>query len=69
MRCFHENTLDTSCDMAKESPSSIALEALIDMLTFDKIDDHTLLLEVEDLNVWDFVNETVKPFKINAIKA
>ena len=55
--------------MAKESPSSIALEALIDMLTFDKIDDHTLLLEVEDLNVWDFVNETVKPFKINAIKA
>ena len=60
MRCFHENTLDTSCDMAKESPSSIALEALI---------DHTLLLEVEDLNVWDFVNETVKPFKINAIKA
>ena len=69
MRSFHENTLDTSCGMANESPSSIALEALIDMLTFDKIDDHKLLLEVEDLNVWDFVNETVKPFKINAIKA
>eukprot|EP01035_Chromulina_nebulosa_P025248 gene25248-32945_t len=28
-----------------------------------------LLLEVEDLNVWDFVSETVKPFNINAIKA
>ena len=54
--------------MAKESPSSIALEALNDMLTFDKIDDHKLLLEVEVLDVWDFVNETVKPFKINAIK-
>jgi hypothetical protein len=39
------------------------------MPTFDKIDDHKLLLEVEDLNVWDFVNETAKPFKINAIKA
>ena len=57
-----------TCDMVKES-SSVALETLNDMLTFDKIDDNKLLLEVEDLNVWDFVNETVKPFNINAIKA
>jgi signal transduction histidine kinase len=57
-----------TCDMVKES-ANVALENLNDMLTFDKIDENKLLLEVEDLNVWTFASETVKPFNINAIKA
>ena len=62
-----KDLLDT-CDMVKES-ASVALETLNDMLTFDKIDENKLVLEVEDLNVWTFASETVKPFNINAIKA
>ena len=57
-----------NCDMAKDS-ASVALEALNDMLTVDKIEENKLELKVEDLNVWTFLNETVKPFNINAIKS
>eukprot|EP01037_Dinobryon_pediforme_P034503 gene34503-biopygen20148 len=38
------------------------------MLTFDKIDEKKLVLEVEDVDVWTFVCETVRPFRINAMK-
>lgn len=57
-----------NCDMAKDS-ASVALEALNDMLTIDKIEENKLELKVEDLNVWNFLSETVKPFNINAIKS
>eukprot|EP01036_Dinobryon_divergens_P035132 gene35132-45479_t len=57
-----------NCDMAKDS-ASMALEALNDMLTIDKIDENKLDLAVEDLNVWKFVSEAVRPLTINAIKA
>ena len=59
-----ENFLET-IDLVKES-SNIALENLNDMLTFDKIDEKKLVLEVEDVDVWSFVSETVRPFRINA---
>ena len=54
-------------ELVKES-CSIALETLNDMLTFDKIDEKKLALEVEDINVWSFVSETVRPFRLNAMK-
>ena len=60
------STLDT-LDLVKES-STIALETLNDMLTFDKIDEKKLVLEVEDVDVWTFICETVRPFRINAMK-
>ena len=61
---MRENFLET-IDLVKES-SNIALENLNDMLTFDKIDEKKLVLEVEDVDVWSFVSETVRPFRINA---
>ena len=54
-------------DLVKES-SNIALETLNDLLTFDKIDDKKLSLEVEEMDMWTFVMETVRPFRINAVK-
>ena len=61
-----ENLLET-LDLVKES-STIALETLNDMLTFDKIDEKKLVLEVEDVDIWTFVSDTVRPFRINAMK-
>ena len=59
--------LKETTDLIKES-SCIALETLNDMLTFDKIDENKLVLELEDLDVWTFVSETVRPFRLNAVK-
>ena len=58
----------STCALVQES-ASVALETLNDMLTFDKMDENKLVLEPEDLNVWNFVNDTVRPFRINAMKA
>jgi len=55
-------------ELVKES-SSLALETLNDMLTFDKMDEKKLVVEVEDVDVWAFVSETVRPFSLNATKA
>ena len=55
-----------TAELVNES-SSIGLETLNDMLTFDKIDEKKLILEKEDLNIWTFVTETVRPFRINAM--
>eukprot|EP01037_Dinobryon_pediforme_P048668 gene48668-biopygen17994 len=54
-------------ELVKES-SCIALETLNDMLTFDKIDENKLVLEKEEMNVWTFVSDTIRPFRINAMK-
>ena len=59
--------LNETIELVKES-SNIALETLNDMLTFDKIDEKKLKLEVEDTDVWRFVSDTVRPFRINAMK-
>ena len=61
-----EEVKETS-ELVKES-SCIALETLNDMLTFDKIDDNKLVLEREELDVWSFVSETARPFRLNAMK-
>jgi signal transduction histidine kinase len=42
---------------------------LNDLLTFDKIDESKLVLELKDTNPWTLVCETMNPFKINAGKA
>eukprot|EP00597_Dinobryon_sp_UTEXLB2267_P016119 CAMPEP_0201097156 /NCGR_PEP_ID=MMETSP0812-20130820/6224_1 /ASSEMBLY_ACC=CAM_ASM_000668 /TAXON_ID=98059 /ORGANISM="Dinobryon sp., Strain UTEXLB2267" /LENGTH=669 /DNA_ID=CAMNT_0047351909 /DNA_START=184 /DNA_END=2193 /DNA_ORIENTATION=- len=55
-------------DLVKES-SCLALETLNDMLTFDKMDEQKLVVEVDDLDVWGFVSDSVRPFAINALKA
>jgi len=55
-------------ELVKES-SSLALETLNDMLTFDKMDEKKLVVEVEDVDVWAFVRDTVRPFSINALRA
>lgn len=59
--------LETS-DLIKES-CCIALDTLNDMLTFDKIDEKKLVLEIEDFDIWSFVSEAVRPFHVNAMKA
>ena len=50
--------INTSCN--------IALYTLNDLLTFDKIDEKKLEVELQPINPWYFVLETSKPFKINA---
>jgi signal transduction histidine kinase len=57
-----------NCDMVKDS-ASMALETLEVMLTIDTIDENKLDLAVENLNIWKFVSEAVRPFSIDAIKA
>jgi len=61
-----ESILDTN-DLIQES-SSLALETLNDMLTFDKMDEKKLVIEVDDLDVWSFVADNVRPFRLNALK-
>jgi len=62
--CALENVLETTT-LINDS-CNVALETLNDMLTFDKIDENKLVVELEDVNPWNFIQETVKPFKINA---
>lgn len=59
-----EAIIDTT-DLVQES-SNVALETLNDMLTFDKMDEKKLVIEVEEVDVWRFVCDTVRPFQINA---
>ena len=59
-----EGIIET-CEVVKEA-ANVALETLNDMLTFDKMDERKLVVEVEDVDVWRFVSETVRPFTIQA---
>ena len=51
--------------LIKES-ACVALETLNEMLTFDKIEEKKLVLETDDVDIWTFVSETVRPFRLNA---
>eukprot|EP00598_Pedospumella_elongata_P000906 CAMPEP_0184975770 /NCGR_PEP_ID=MMETSP1098-20130426/6903_1 /TAXON_ID=89044 /ORGANISM="Spumella elongata, Strain CCAP 955/1" /LENGTH=1124 /DNA_ID=CAMNT_0027498543 /DNA_START=134 /DNA_END=3508 /DNA_ORIENTATION=+ len=55
-------------DIVKQINAScnIALFTLNDLLTFDKLDEKKLEVELQPVNAWHFVLETAKPFKINA---
>lgn len=44
----------------------VAVETLDDLLTFDKLDESKLVIEVNDLNPWVFLCDAAKPFEINA---
>ena len=57
--------LSETTSLIKES-ASVALETLNEMLTFDKIEEKKLVLETDDVDVWTFVSETVRPFRLNA---
>jgi len=46
----------------------VALETLNDMLTFDKMDEKKLVIEVSDVDVWSFVTDNIRPFSLNAIR-
>jgi signal transduction histidine kinase len=59
-----ESVLETT-SLIKGS-CTVALETLNDMLTFDKIDENKLVLELEPVNPYNLVNEVMKPFQINA---
>ena len=47
----------------------VALDTLNDLLTFDKIDEKKIVIEVEDVDPWILLCETAKPFMINAKEA
>lgn len=55
-------------DIVKQINAScnIALYTLNDLLTFDKLDEKKLEVELQPVNAWHFVLNTAKPFKINA---
>lgn len=55
-------------DIVKQINAScnIALYTLNDLLTFDKLDEKKLEVELQPVNAWHFALETAKPFKINA---
>ena len=57
--------LSETTSLIKES-ASVALETLNEMLTFDKIEEKKLVLETDDVDIWKFVSETVRPFRLNA---
>lgn len=44
----------------------VALSTLDDLLTFDKIDEQKLVIELHDINPWTFLAAAAKPFAINA---
>jgi signal transduction histidine kinase len=48
---------------------TVALETLDEMLTFDKIDENKLVIELKDLKPLELVNEVMKPFQLNARNA
>ena len=52
-----------------QESSNLVLETLNDMLTFDKLEERKLVLELKDVDVWSFIQETVRPFTINAAKS
>jgi signal transduction histidine kinase/CheY-like chemotaxis protein len=44
----------------------VAVETLDDLLTFDKLDENKLVIEVDYLDPWTFLCDAAKPFEINA---
>ena len=46
----------TSCDNA--------VQVLNEFLTFDKLEGGTLVLEVEEINAWPLIQQTIHPFHV-----
>jgi signal transduction histidine kinase len=55
-----------TCQQIAES-CTVAVATLDDLLTFDKIDENKLVIEVEELNPFKLLVTTAKPFTINAL--
>ena len=53
---------DTLAD--SKASCDIATSTVSEFLTLDKLEGGTLTLELTELNVWDFIQETVKPFYV-----
>lgn len=47
----------------------VAISTLDDLLTFDKIDERKLVIEVAEIQPWNFLCSAAKPFAINARQA
>jgi signal transduction histidine kinase len=63
VQAFHD-MLETVQQVSESC--NVAVSTLDDLLTFDKIDENKLVIEVEELNPWRLLLETAKPFTINA---
>ncbi len=63
--------LDDMVDVVKQVHESckVSLDTLNDLLTFDKIDENKLVVEVEEVDPWVLLLDTAKPFEINAKEA
>lgn len=62
-----EDMIDTVKQV--QDSCKVALETLNDLLTFDKLDENKLVIEVEELDPWVFLCDAAKPFEINAKQA
>jgi len=49
-----------------EEATNVAVQTLDDMLTFDKIDEHKLVVELSEVNPVSLVKEALKPFELRA---
>jgi signal transduction histidine kinase len=59
-----DNILETTA-LVNDS-CNVALETLNDMLTFDKIDENKLVIEMAEINPWTLLCDAINPFQINA---
>jgi signal transduction histidine kinase len=46
---------------------NVAISTLDDLLTFDKIDENKLVIETEEINPWTLLQDTARPFNLNAL--
>ena len=58
--CDTANCISTLHDI--KGSCQIALQVLNDMLMYDKIQSGLLVLELENLNPWEFLQNTYSPF-------
>jgi signal transduction histidine kinase len=62
------NSIIETASLINES-CNVALETLSEMLTFDKLDENKLVLELGKYNPWSLVRDAMMPFRINAANA
>ena len=65
-QCDLEEVLEMG-EMVRDSLSA-ALGTLNDLLTFDKLDDNKMHMELEEVDLLPLVEDTTKAFRINAMK-
>jgi signal transduction histidine kinase/CheY-like chemotaxis protein len=65
---FMNEAVEEMEDTVKKVQDSckVAVETLDDLLTFDKLDERKLVIEVTELNPWEFLCEAARPFEISA---